>query len=495
MQKWQILLNNLSLGGFAPAWYKETYPSFGNKNQAGNMVNIDQTNPGYMTQGAGLATLTAGTEAAAITTLIKGATDFAVTSNVAYGTGGNKLYQFSATAVTTTSPFADSGGGHVIDKAAVTAELGEDVAYYKSNLYYSYNHSGSAGDIGIYDLATTFDDDWGSTVPTGMATLTSNPHQMIVGGDDILYIANGRYVGTYNGTTLDTTALDLPTNSVIQSIAWNSDRLWIAAIRPNLTGSNKNTASIYVWDGAATSWEMEIRVMGTVGGLHVKNGVLFLFYQDITSTGGYKLAYVNAGVVMDLENFSGGLPAFYQITDYKDFIVWNSNGLLFAFGSGDKDLPARLFQLADGGFSTVGCVICPFGTPMIASTQSTSFKLAQFSGYDVVSSWKSLMFDIAGDNPNNPGKINSVRINFEKLTSGARVDWSLVNNQGIVVYPRPASGNTTEVISFAKLGAVTSVFYPMNGLVCENFQIVFDYASGSASVTVPLKSVKVYGES
>ena len=69
-------------GGFAPAWYKETYPSYGNKNQAGTMLNCDISNPGYMCQGSGLSTLTAGTQAGAITTLLKGITDYACADGV-----------------------------------------------------------------------------------------------------------------------------------------------------------------------------------------------------------------------------------------------------------------------------------------------------------------------------------------------------------------------------------------------------------------------------
>jgi len=479
MSNWSIEILNISNGGFAPAWYKETYPSYGNKNQAGDMANMDLTNPGYILQGPGLATLTNGTQAGAVTTLIKGMTDFAVTSDTAYGTGGNLLYQFSSTAVATGGIFP-----HTIDKAAVTAELGEDVCYYKGDIYYSYNHSGSAGDIGKYNLASTFDDDWGSTVPTGKAALESAPHQMIAGGNDVMYITNGIYIASWDGTTFIPEALDLPTGSVIQSVAWNNDKVWVSAINPNLTGANKVTGSIYVWDGVSSSWDFEIKMMGNVGGLFVKSGVLFTFFQDITSTGGYKIGYYSDGIIVDVGNYSGGLPAFYQITDYKDYITWNSNGKLFSFGSGDKDLPTKLFQLADGGFATVGGLVCPFGTPIVASNLTTSYKLAKFSGLDVAASWKSLMFDITG--AGRISKVNNIRINFEKLAADARVDWKLVNNQGITVY--------NDTISYDKLGTKTTAYYPVNGKVTENFRIELDYANGDTTNSVNIKNVKIYGE-
>lgn len=578
--KYSININDISLGGYCPNFYAQgTYPNFGNKNQAGAMTNIDMTSGGFIQQGQGLANLTNGSEAAAVTTLIKGALDFAVTSNLTYGVGGTKLYQLSSTVVT-----SDLTWPHTIAKAVVTGEDGEDVGLYQGRLYYTYNHTNSVGssttqfditntsgttyrytwdttgtdpaitaitfvvgsqvtvnianassgnngtftitasaanyfevdnpagvaetnktigagsivvlgaDIGKYDLVTTFDDDWGSTVPSGLGGLVGGvPHQIVIGGNDKMYISNGRYITSYDGTTLIPQALDLPTGAVIQSIKWMSDRLWIAANRTNLTGSNKNSASIFIWDGTTDSWESEIKLMGTVGGLHVKNGVMFVFYQDITNTGGYKLAYVQGASITDVCNFTGGLPAFYQITDYKDFILFNANGNLWAFGSGDKDLPVRLFQMADGGYSTVGCVVCPFGTPIVASYESSSYRLAKFSGYDTNSSWKSTIFDITGDTKNTG--IDSIRINFEVLATGARVDWRLVNNQGIVVYPAPASGNTVETISYTKMGADTTAYYPLNGLVAENFRVEFDYSSGDTTNSVKIKSVKIYGSS
>jgi hypothetical protein len=477
MSKYGIEILNISTGGFAPAWYKESYPVFGNKNQAGAMTNMDLTNPGYICQGPGLATLTDGAQDKAVTTLIKGMSG-AIAADVAYGVGGAKLYKYSSTAVVNTGDFP-----HTIDKGTVTGEDGEDVCAYHGNLYYTYNHSGSAGDIGKFNLASTFDDDWGSTVPTGAANLQSGPHQMVVAGD-VMFIANGRYIATWDDTDLVPQALDFPTGTVVQSIVTANDKLYISAINPSLTGTNKINGTVYIWDGADDVVEYQIPLMGNVGGLFVKNGTVFVFYQDLSSSGGYKLGYVNEGGITDVANFTGGLPSYNQITDFKDFILWNSAGSLWAFGSGDKDLPVRLHQLADGGYATVGGVSCPFGTILVASNETTSYKLAKFSGYDVNSSWKSLMFDITGDG--QISKINTVRFNFETLATGARVDWKLLDNNGRTIY--------SDTISFAKMGAVTTAYYPLNGKVSENFRVELDYTNGSTTNTVKVKSIKIYGQ-
>jgi len=471
---WSILLNNLGTGGFAPGYYKESYPVYGNKNQAAAMTDCDLTNPGYLQQGQGLATLTDGAQDKAVTTLIKGIWDGAVASDETYGTGGAHLYKITPTAVTNTGAFPH-------DISHDGSELGEDVALYQGNLYYSYNQAGAIGCIGKFDLASTFDDDWSQQVPTGKGDFASAPHQMCVGLNDRLYIANGRYVADYIGstTTLSLQALDLPTGTIVQSIKWMNDRLWIGANVSSLTGSNKIKSSIYIWDGVADSWEAEIPVNGRIGALYVKNGVVFVFYADVSNN--YKIGYVNGSNITDIGNFTGGLPDYYQVTEYKDFIIWNANGSIWAFGSGDKDLPLRMFQMTDGGYSTVGGVACPFGTPMIASNQTTSYKLAKFSGYTTSTTWKSLIFDVS-----SAGNSLTTRLlaNFEQLTTGARVDISLVNNKGTTIY----SG----VISYTELGAETQFSIPLNKRV-ENFRVELSYANGDTTNSVKIKSIKIDG--
>ncbi len=478
---WSINLENLSHGGFAPLWFRETYPSYGNKNQAGNMVNIDMTNPGYIQQGPGLANLTNGTEGGEVTTLIKGI-DNEANAGFAYAVGGNQLYKLSSTTVVSDANFA-----HTIDKAAVTDEAGEDVAFYQGNIYYTYGHSGGAGDIGLLQLDSTFDDDFGSTIPSGAGALTGNtggltPYQMVM-GNDILYISNRRYVATLNASALTLQALDFPAFHVISSIQWNQDRLWIGVNIDYAASATRPRGAIYTWDGTTDSWETEIKVDGTVGGLYTKNGIVFFFYRDASSTTEYRLAYVKGNTYEDLATFEGSLPNYAQVSEYKGFLIWSSSGLIYAFGSGDPNMPLRFFQLADGGYTTVGGIATPFGTPFISSTQSTSFKLAQFSGFDVTSSLKSLMFDITGFG--KVSKIDHVRFNFEALASGARVNWKLLNNKGVTMY--------SDIISFSKLGAATTAYYSLNGMNAENFRVELDYANGDTTNTVKVKSVRING--
>ena len=496
---WQILIND-SLGGLAPRYYQSGYPSYGNANHAGQMLNMDLTDPNGFSQGPGLSTLTNGTQSV-VTSVLNSILKHAVTSNTTYGIGGNKLHKISSTTVTNSGIWP-----HTF--SSLGSEVGEDVCYYQGNLYYSFNEAGG-GDIGKYDLNTTFTDNWGSTIPTGHALLTAGvPHQMMVSWSDKMYFTNGRYVGYYDGSTYAPQNLVLPLNSVAVAITGNSGQIYIGVNMPNVSGNNKNRAVIYIWDGATSTWTTEIIVMGRIGGMHVKNGVVFFFYEDVSNVGGYKLAYLSGTQVVDVANYSGGLPSYSEVCDYKDFIIWNAaslnalwsyttfpwqltspwtattgDDLIYAFGSGDVSLPTRMFQLADSGYTTAGGIAAPFGNVMISSTDGSNIKLAQFSGYDTNSKWKSMVFDLVG--LGKITKLDQVNITFEQLTTGARVDFVIRDNCGKIIF--------SDSISYSRMGAVSTYQAFTNGLVINNFRIEFDYTNGSTSNTVKVKTVKFYG--
>lgn len=462
--------------GYCPQYYNETYPSIGNKDQAGAMQNVDLTDINKMTQGPGLANLTNGTQAGVVSTLIKSIMRTANTSDRTFGVGGAKFYEISSSTVTSNA--ANPTLPHTIDKGGVTGEDGEDLAYYQGAIYYSYNYTGG-GDMGKYDLTrdsdADFDDDFGSTVPaTGAAALANAPHQIIVGGDDILYCANGADICTYDGTTdtYNTAALDTPTNGIIESIAWANNRLYMAVNRPNLTGSNRVQSSVYLWDTISASWEYEIKIEEEISALYTLNGVVYVWTKDVSNTGGYKLSYIQGLNILPLAQYSGTLPAYYQISDYKGHLIWQSNGLIMAYGAGSKDVPTQLFQLADGGYSTVGAVANPFGTPMIASNESTNYKLAKFSGYSVDCNYKTLMWKVS--TPSSKFQIDRIIVFTDQLASGAKVDTTLRYDFG-------KSNKALTQIAYATANKTRHIIGEGNLPLVENFRLEFDWSNGSTT--------------
>lgn len=477
MQKWAIKIES-PFGGFAPAYFDDDFPTVGNKNMAGKMQNIDLTNPNFLTQGSGLLTLTNGDQTGVVNTLIKGMIDYIVASNTTYGVGGNKLYKIQSDTVV-----SDVNFPHTINHPTLTDESGEDVKYFQGNIYYSYN-ANTAGDIGQLNLTTNiFDDDWASTVPTGMAALQKGvPHPMIVAGNDCLYIGNKNYITSWDGITFIEKDLDLPSDCIVQDLEWYLNNLFIAVNRVDVVGGSKNSASIYVWNGNAVSWDDEIEVRGEIKSLYQKNNVLYVFWQDIS--GKSRIAVLDGSILRNIAIFDGSLPNFYQITDYKNFILWVSDGLIYAWGARDGNLSPILFQIADGGYSTVGGLATPFGTPLVASTESVNYKLTKFNNYDTNCYWKSLLFPVLGEEDDKESQIDKIIVNFKTLTTSAKCNITLNMNEG--------TSSWTDTISFATDGAIIQkIFYPNRR--CKNFRIELDFSNGSAINSVKIKSIYCFG--
>ena len=445
-KKWKIEINNF-LGGFAPAYWKNSFPSYGNKNMLGKMTNIDLTDPTCLKQGPGLTTIS-GT----VDQLIKGILKHVVSANKTYGFGGTKVYEITPTSVSAVR--------------TITGASGEDVALYAGHLKYAYDT-----DIGDFDLGSTWQDSWW-TSQGGSALTSGKPHQMIVAGTEgVLAILNGSVVATWDGSVATDDAFDTKDSDIVLvSGVWNQNRFWFAGNKPNTSG--RNEGSIFVWDGISPSWDYRIKIDGKIGALFVKNGITYVIYQKNLSQGVCTLGYCDGMQVRDLANYYGSLPAFYQITDYEDFIIWASGNEIFAFGGGDLKLGARLFQLGacgDGGLAN------PFGTPITAFSD----KLQKFLGYTKNSSFKTLLFDpTLGE---RSGMVDEIKFTFEKLETGARCDITLRDNKNTALW----TGTISET------GTVSKIFYPK--VKCENFRLEGDFSNGSTSNPVAIKSILIKG--
>lgn len=478
-EKWRIEITRHR--GFAPKWYKNTYPEYGNRAQSGGMKNISLMDPSVLSPGPGVTTLTAGDETGAVTTLLKGILGQAVASNVSYGVGGAKLYKFSATAVTNAGDWP-----HTIDKATVTGETGEDVCHYQGKLLYSYNHSGSAGDIGMFDLASTFNDVYWTTTLAGTA-LADVVHQMIHGGDDVVYITNGQHIANLNGTTDNAQALDFWQNSIVASLTWNYNRVVAAVNRPAITGANVNQSAVYKWNGYSSSWEGDpIEVNGRIGALFTKNGITYIWWETFSEDGGIILVFgVVAGTrVEPIATFSGSLPLYYQVGEIGNYIVWMSGEKMFCYGPVDGEIPVDLFYLMTPvNTNTIGGIAAPFGEMMIASYNgATAYDLQKENNYAVDSNYQTIQFPTSGEHAKSI--VDTIIMNFDKLATGARVNLTITDNQGTSLW--------TDTLSFAVDGAITKkVFHPR--VTGENFNLKYDHSNGSASNPIKIRSTIIKG--
>lgn len=462
--------------GAAPVAHLDNLTELGSGGQYSAAQNVDVISfPKLLTQGPGLSTLTNGTEAGAVTELINFILDKPPSSGTTYGIAATKLHQITASAVTNAGSWPH---------AITSATAGSSVHYLRGKLYYFFNKS-SGGDIGQYDLTSTFDDDWGSTVPTGAAALQKADHP-VASKQDIMLFGNGRYVGVYidGTTTLNATKLDFGTDATTADVCFNANQWLIAVNQGSGVATDRQSSSIYLYDPSATSSFLtdEIAVgVQKIGFLLPIEGITYVAYQDVSTAGGFAIGYLDGRSIKPLRYFTGTLPTFAQKTLYINTILMLSGSSVYSAGAVVESLPVQLSQLASGGFTTLGAIAAPFGTPMIASTQSTSFKLAKFSGYDTACTWRSVV--IPTINGNLLGYIDRIVVLTRAGSTGAQCDLIVEANQATVTGSTQILTSGKRRHSFTKLG-LTAI---------EDFRVFLNWANGSSNNALKIRRIEVIG--
>lgn len=468
-------------GGYIPAWFQNDNVFIGNKNQFSKMTSIDLKDPNCFQQGPGLAKLA---NSASVTTLIKGITPTVASADVAFAIGGNKLYKIKSASVVA------SGYPKTIDRSASTGEAGESIIVFQEDVYGFYNYTGG-GDISKLTVATNvLDEDWGSHVPVDAAILNNAKHPSWIAADRMVF-GNGRYVGSFDGITLDKGdgdyGLDLKAGSEVADGCYTNGYNYIGVNYPSIAGDNANEAIIYIWNGETTSWENTIKIEGRIGALLADNGTVYVWYQEENEDGGYKLGYVNGNMIQELESYDGSIPLYYQKTKSGGILNWISNGKVYSWGTLNKKVvPPVLFNLMDGGLSEVGGLNNPFGTLMIASTDgSSAYQFAKASGLDTNSEAYSLVFNVTQGNKH--GLIDEILFDIYPMETGARMD--------VTIFPDLVVANSASIgtISYSIDGAtkIKKSFYPTKEL--DNFKLKYSYKNGSATKTVKIRGIKIFG--
>lgn len=463
---WSIELNNFS-NGFAPLAFADSLTELGNGGHASVMQNVDILD-GDLTQGPGLADLTNGTQAGAVTELIQFIMDKAVAADVTYAIGTSKLFQLSSTAVTNAG---------IWPHAITSCTEGESIQVLKGNLYYFYN-TASAGLIGKYDLNTTFTDNW-----QGGLQIAPHPSDK---KEDIMVFGNGRYAGVYieGSASMTVDKLDFGNDCQVDDVLYNAG-FWYLAVNSGVTGTNRTEGQIYLYDGAAliNTLTDEAGVgFQRIGFLYRVNGIVYVAYQDLTSSG-FIIGYINGKSITPLRRFTGTLPNFQQKTLYKNTILFLSSGLVYSAGAMVGELPYQLSQHADGGHATVGAIAAPFGTPMISSFNGTTgYRLAKFSGYDTACSWKSIVFPLSLGK--FKGYIDEIIVLTRTLGSGASCALTIETDQA-------SATNTAKTITTTGKRRHYFTNFGINGI--EDFRVALSWAGGSTSNPVTIRSIKING--
>lgn len=334
---------------------------------------------------------------------------------------------------------------------------GNDIVSYSENIagtrtrceFYSWNDSGGAWNIGLYNTsAGTFDDDWFTTIPATPITPAGNnkPHRLVVGVDDVLYIADGNKVHALDGTvgangTVSNTVFQLPAGYIIQDlIPWSyqtTDFLVILAyfsptgdtVNPDTVAPNQY-AKAYFWDYLNSDPTMTVDLSDSIvtAGI-VYDGTLAVFTNGIDPVNGdedfnSKLKMYDGSKFKTVVNFVGNAPRPGGIEVVGDSLQWNTGGNIHSYGSPFSGINSGHNILANGAGSSEGLLrTVPgiAGYQMISSGTTTSGGLQTLTAGTYAS---SAAFTTGGAFPTFPegmtGKIRSVKVEFAQNASGGR---------------------------------------------------------------------------
>ena len=269
-------------------------------------------------------------------------------------------------------------------------------------------------------------------------------------------------------------------------VAFSSNH-WLIAVNYGVSGTNRNTGQVYLYEGAAISSLLSDEVaigIQRIGFLFPVNGIVWMAYQDLSSSGGYKIGYIAGSSIKDVKHFTGTLPNFAQKTLYKNLILLLSNAKVWAAGAVIDDLPFQISQHADGGYATVGALAAPFGTPLIASTDGGSnHQLANFSGYTTSSTWKSIVVPLMQGRL--LGYIDEMIVVTPELGANARCDVQLEYNQ------QQANSGTAK--SVTGTGKRIHRFGNMNGKTVEDLNVSAVWSNGNTTNACPVRKIFVLG--
>lgn len=345
--------------------------------------------------------------------------------------------------------------------AGAGAITGNDIVSYSENIagtrtrceFYSWNDSGGAWNIGLYNTAAgTFDDDWFTTIPATPITPAGNnkPHRLVVGVDDLLYIADGNKVHALDGATgangtVSNTVFLLPAGFIIQDmVAWSyqtTDFLVILAyfsptgdtVNPDTVAPNQN-ARAYFWDYLNSDPTMvsDLNDAIVTCGI-VYDGTLAVFTNGIDPVNGdedfnSKLKMYDGTRFKTIINFIGNAPMPGGIEVIGDSLQWNTGGNIHAYGSPFAGIDSGHNILVNAAGTSEGLLRT---TPGISGYQMISSGTSTTGGLETMTAGtyeSTAAFTSGGAFPTFPegqtGKIKSVKVEFAQNATGGR-DFSL----------------------------------------------------------------------
>lgn len=414
------------------------------------------------------------------------------------------------------------GGTH----AAHTTFVGTDCVIYRhrvgsanaTSYFYSWNDN-TDGDVGRYDLATTFDSDFmsavvGGTYSSGAAVLSINPHPMIVGDDDVLYFGDGNFLqyydGDYNGSSANGTngtALVLPAGMIINGFSKAQNFLVIYAYFSN--GVDASSATYYRGSAKAYFWDylsLDPSYIYDLEDNYVSAGFTFgnkfgCFTAGRSSEPGVsrtsKLRFFTGTRFKAIKNFNGNPPCVGGVEVHDGMLMWNSSGKIYTFGTPYNNNADVLFQPYGLNSGSSGLLKEFFSAAVFASSGSNATQMQSYYQNFLTGTFSMGAFEPPLDEYRR-WKIHKFRVGFGKEFTGGRslVLYAGLDNQAVTTVATVASAQASAAATNG--GLIQDFYNAANGNDFTPFsrmRLAADWDTGSGATDAPVVSyVEMYIE-
>jgi len=414
-----------------------------------------------------------------------------------FGSSSAKLYEIllSNNTVTSANGFPHTYSGQ-------TAANGNSILIYAiqgtKSLFYFEDQ-----DIGKTDMAGSFTDNWGSTVPAGAASLINTTHRAVV-LNAICYFTNGNSIGKLDGTigtngTLTPSFFTIPPGYMATDIQIVKGNLEIYATNAGVLTPDPTfpgQAIVITWDGVnplATD-------ISAIEDNLISSGKMLDGFPYIFS------AAKQAGVALRRKNFYGypqiqvvnnngtaNLPNPTQADVSNSMLVWGDSNTnkIWAYGTpfptyslrGSQDagaqFPEALHNIIVPSGTNVGALINANKNQLVVSSKTGStyylelFPLSNASSFNNASaSFKTNFIQLPDDSV-----IKWVRVYVLPPSTGAAFTLSLYTDFGT----SPTFTSSDDLTSSTLDANGKSKTFYVNDPMCDNFAIGGNWANSSGT--------------
>lgn len=359
--------------------------------------------------------------------------------------------------------------GTTSDDRTISGATGTDLCTYTVNgvkkLFYLYK-TASAGNIGIHDFSSAYNDTWLSGTVAGAFTAGNNNLKMTVADNGLAYVIDGSYVHKIDGTidggangTVSPNVLEFPATFQLVDLLDSGGLLWLIVVE--FTGDALSSTpttyqvrgGVYIWDRQTTTIQMR-NFIAIPGVLSIRNLFLHDNIVHCFTVGSHNFTQIRAynGTRFEIVREAGATayPKYPDSVTYTDNgIIWlGADGIMYFYGHPTPESGNIICKLGDvtsayPNFVQPGAVFNVVPSISTVSGESSTPEIVWLSGKNsgtaIIERWYPFasVAESATDIQSGTSNVKSLVLTLPKLS---HVD------RATLFYPPTGQTNTTPVL-------------------------------------------------